>query len=250
MRRCAAPLQRPSAARCSAPWGSNASDGVPRKINAMPPEPLSLTAASTTSPFGVRWAAPPTSVPRNQGADQVVIRLDQLLGTLVTPVLLVRTAQNTRSPHGRKPSSASRRTVSAIAAVLVQHVDRPASHTSPSTISPPNGSRRHPSASSAGTTSVWPTNASDGAAASVPRSVPRAIRARRSPRATRRRHPDPRRRHATWRRSPTRRRSTTCHRADSRTGCGSTRPEIGYLVTTDRITHTPPPMRLRPEPGG
>lgn len=55
----------------------------------------------------------------------------------------------------------------------------PRPQTSPSTSSPPNGSCVQPSAASAGTTSVWPINASDGAPGSVP-----SIRATRDARSS------------------------------------------------------------------
>src|SRR3954464_9141019 len=60
-----------------------------------------------------------------------------------------------RVPSGRKPESANLLVATAIDAVRFNMSTAPRPHTSPSTSSPPNGSRSQPSGFT-GTTSVWP----------------------------------------------------------------------------------------------
>src|ERR671923_84413 len=67
-----------------------------------------------------------------------------------------------RSPRGRNPDVARWRNATAIDAVRLSMSTAPRPHTSPSTSSPPNGSRRQRSALT-GTTSVWPISTSVGA---------------------------------------------------------------------------------------
>ena len=84
-------------------------------------------------------------------------------------------------PRGVKPERASARNATAIVAVRLSMSTAPRPHTSPSTTSPPNGSRRQPSGF-AGTTSVWPISNSVGAVGSLPSM--RATRFSRPGRAT------------------------------------------------------------------
>ena len=70
-------------------------------------------------------------------------------------------------PRGVKPERARLRNATAIVAVRLSMSTAPRPQTSPSTSSPPNGSRCQPSAFT-GTTSVWPISSSVGAVGSLP----------------------------------------------------------------------------------
>ena len=152
----------------SAPCGNEACDWRPRTVMPTTPMPLSLTDASTSRPPGVRRTAPPTSVRAKSVRTRSWSLAITSLAPWYPPFSSSGTAQNTRSPRGRNPSSARRRMVRAMAAVWFNMSTAPRPHTSPSTSSPPNGSRDQPSASSAGTTSVCPRRANDGASGSDP----------------------------------------------------------------------------------
>ena len=65
-------------------------------------------------------------------------------------------------PFGRQPDRASRRVATAMDAVRLSMSIAPRPQTSPSTSSPPKGSRCQPSGL-AGTTSVWPISSTVGA---------------------------------------------------------------------------------------
>ena len=70
-------------------------------------------------------------------------------------------------PRGVKPLLASRRMATAIVDVMCSMSVAPRPQTTPSTTSPPKGSRSQPDAL-AGTTSVWPMSRSVGAFLSLP----------------------------------------------------------------------------------
>ncbi len=78
-------------------------------------------------------------------------------------------------PFGRNPESASRRNATAIVAVRLSMSTAPRPQTIPSTSSPPNGSRDHPSAFT-GTTSVWPISSREGAFGSEPSILASTLR--------------------------------------------------------------------------
>jgi hypothetical protein len=77
------------------------------------------------------------------------------------------TARYTSVPLGRKPSRARYLTAVAIEAVRFNMSTAPRPQTSPSTSSPPKGSRCQPDGVT-GTTSVWPISSNVGASGSVP----------------------------------------------------------------------------------
>ena len=72
-----------------------------------------------------------------------------------------------RVPRGRKPLLASRRVATAIVLVRFSMSIAPRPQTTPSTSSPPKGSRFQPSGLT-GTTSVWPIRSRRGALGSEP----------------------------------------------------------------------------------
>ena len=88
-------------------------------------------------------------------------------GTLEAARLLVGHGGVHQAAAGRNPDLTSSATAAAMVQVRLSMSMAPRPHTSPSTSSPPKGSRRQ-SAGVTGTTSVWPSSRSDGACGSEP----------------------------------------------------------------------------------
>ena len=123
------------------------------------------------------------------GGDRVALVVERPLGTPLAAGFLVGDGEvDQRRPRGRKPLPSEVLGGDGHRRGEVEHVDGAAPHTSPSTSSPPNGSRCHPLGVT-GTTSVWPMRHSVGAVGSEP-----SMRAT-SERAARRRARSPRGRH-------------------------------------------------------
>ncbi len=167
--RCAVIRRTASAASTIAlsdPYGPDPCPGRPTTRSRRPAPPFSPTA-TVRLPRGPS-GTPPDSV-RTASTSTRSYRCCVIQSTPhVLPCSSSATAASTRSPRSRCPLSAIARVTTVNADVSPSMSIAPRPQTQPSTSSPPNGSRVHPSGST-GTTSVCPTSASDGAPGSVPR---------------------------------------------------------------------------------